>query len=145
MAEPQIPDVFNHYLPLGWTNQQEPIPVNDILVWPAASNYYYIASSGTNTALVKNGFTNLFFLGAFNTNANFPRYLRLFGQPTLPMVGIDTPLREVVIPAGGAIMISSDAGETYSTGIGFTITGGPGSDDTTPINALEVTLFFGYQ
>jgi hypothetical protein len=148
------PDPYSHTWQLaGWTTQKLPFPItNDLLVWTIDAGPFTYTSvvestPGTivNAGLVKDGLTQLFVMLAFNTNAVMTRYVRLFNTTISPIQGTDTPVRTLTIPRGGSLLVVSEAGEAYSLGLGFSITGATGDQDQTPVNANEVSVFIGYQ
>ena len=150
------PDPYSHTWQTanpGWTAQTLPFPTsNDLYVWtmdagPFAYTSVTEPTAGTivNAGLVKNGVTQLFTLLVFNTNAVMTRYLRLFNTTIAPVQGTDSPIRTLTIPGGGSLLVVSEAGEAYSLGLGFSITGATGDQDQTPVNANEVSVFIGYQ
>lgn len=145
MTEPQIPDVYNHYLPLGWTVADEPhIPSPDVVEWTTASHLAFTSTASTNSTSVKNSLTSLQSLLVFNTNGNYARYLRLYDVSGVPSTA-DVPIRTITIPAGGSMLVYSAGGEQYTNGLGFDITGASGDSDATAINAGDVVLYIGYQ
>ena len=150
------PDPYSHTWQTanpGWTAQTIPFPItNDLLVWTIDAGPYTYTSvteptAGTivNAGLVKDGLTELFVLLAFNTNAVMNRYVRLFNTTIAPVQGTDSPVRTLTIPKGGSLLVVSNAGEPYGLGLGFSITGGTGDQDQTPVNANEVSVFIGYE
>jgi hypothetical protein len=139
------PDVYNHYLPLGWTVDNLTPPQVDVSQWSnAVTAYSYTSTAGTNPQQVKMGSSGLLAALLFNTNANFDRYIRFYDIGMVPTAGTGTPKKTVVIPRGGMALIASQGGETFTSGIGFTITGGSGDSDVTPIFANDVLVYIGH-
>lgn len=95
---------------------------------------YLAATASTNATLVKAGPGNVYHYSLSNTTATV-YYLRVYDLNVAPTCSSATGFVEtIMIPAstaGAGRERDQPNGQTFSTGIGFCITGGPTSTDNT--------------
>lgn len=104
-----------------------------------------IASAATtNATSVKAGSGVLTDIFAANTSAAV-RYLKLYNKASAPIVGIDTPIMTLPIPAGGSIAPRIGFALGFSSGIAYAITGGIADNDATAVAANDVHGFLGFK
>lgn len=120
--------------------------VQDAATNGGSTAYSLISAATTNATNVKASAGQLYALYVTNI-ASTPRYLKFYNSATAPTAGSGTPIWRIGIPgntagSGGAIAIPP--GLAFSSGIGFTITGGAGDSDTTAIGSQEVLVNAAY-
>ena len=109
-----------------------------------ATPYSYISASGTNATNVKASAGTIYSLVSMNTTAS-ARYIHMYNSASAPTAGSGTPIKRFLVPAGGGfIWPIPPQGVAFSSGIGFTITGGVADSDTTSISASDVVLNMDY-
>lgn len=102
---------------------------------------YFNSSSGTNDQNLYVGRITVATLVACNT-APTPAYLKLYETFDTPVVGTDTPIFTVVIPAESSIDFPLAA--TFGNGLGVGLTTGMADSDTGGVGAGEVKILFNY-
>jgi hypothetical protein len=110
----------------------------------ASTHFHLISAATTNATLVKSSVGVISTIEASNNGAS-PRYLKLYNMTTAPTVGTSTPVKTIMIPAGGTVTVpAGPAGMRFWSGISIAITGGIAVADTTAINANEVAVNISY-
>ena len=120
--------------------QQEVVPTADSNIINSAFECVILATASTNATLCKNGPGNIYGFEAYNATQTI-YYLRFYNLAAAPTCSAANGfIRSVPIPpaqtaAGGSLVggVSRTYGipVSYSTGIGFCITGGAASTDNT--------------
>lgn len=103
-----------------------------------------IMASGTNANSIKGSAGQLYKIEVTNNSTNIG-YLKLYNSASAPTAGSGTPVIRIMCPvSGGAFSTFADVGVAFSSGIGFTFTGGIADADTTSVaaNAFIVNLYY---
>lgn len=106
-----------------------------------------ISAASTNGTSVKGSAGHVYGIQAFNTNAA-ARYLKLYNKASAPTVGTDTPVKVLTIPgntAGAGLIVESDKGLAFGTGIAFALTTGVADSDTGAVAANELVVNIDYK
>ena len=106
---------------------------------PAFSvNRLLSAAATTNSTLVKGSAGRVARIRGYNAKAAVA-FLKLYNKATAPTVGTDTPVLTFALAASKEFDIDfNDFGYSFSTGIGFGITGAVADADTTALVAGDV-------
>lgn len=107
------------------------------------SNEFKVAAASTNSTSLKASAGRVFRIIASNTTAT-NKYLKFYNKATAPTVGTDTPMLTVLVPPNNTIEINGTFPIYFATGIGYAITGGAASADTTAVAAGDVIVHIGY-
>lgn len=139
--------------------------VNAVVAFPAGTNligrvnvdpqtangctiYRLISAATTNAQSVKASAGQVYTIHASCTNAT-ARFLKLYNKASAPTVGTDTPVMTIVLPGAttgtNTVIIASDVGATFSTGIALAITAVVTDADATAILANEVIVHLFYK
>ena len=113
----------------------------------SATSRIVSSAATTNATVAKAGAGDIFSVQGFNTTGA-AIYLKLYNKATSPSVGTDTPVKTIMIPAGGAVSASCawPTGFYFSAGISYALTGAAADSDTTAITAgAIVCLNIDYQ
>lgn len=97
------------------------------------------SAASNNATNIKATAGNLYSIMAHNASAA-AKYVRLYNKATAPTGGTDTPVRVIALPANTSKEIAFTVPLRFSTGIGFTITGGAAVLDNTSVAAGDVQL-----
>lgn len=113
-----------------------------------ASQKHKLTSAATTNATSVKASTGILCGGSLRNRAASERYFKLYQKATAPVVGTDTPILTIGIPAGGAITLGDVfgfAGLLMSTGVAYAITGAYADNDTTAVAAgdVDVNLIYG--
>lgn len=92
----------------------------------------------TNATSIKTGSGLILGFYLFNSSASAV-YLKLFDKASAPIVGTDTPLFTVGIPAGGGCCPLFTNGIDFQAGIAYAVTGSAADGDTTAVAAAALT------
>ena len=95
------------------------------------------SAASTNATLLKSSAGQIGLINLFN-NGSTVAYLKLYNSATTPTAGSGTPVAVIGIPAGGGNVAAIPAGLAFSSGIGYTITGGATNSDTTAVAANQI-------
>ena len=98
--------------------------------------YQLVSAGSTNATSVKGSAGKVYGIQVNNANAAV-RYLKLYDKATAPTVGSDTPVKTIMIPAGGTVVISSALGIAFASGIGFALTTEATVAGSTGVSASE--------
>ena len=110
------------------------------------NTYKLISTASTNSNVVKNSPGNLYSIIAIGLTSTV-RYLKLYNKATAPIVGTDTPVMTIPIPAntqGAGISIPFSMGVNFPLGISIAITAGSADNDSVAILANEVLVNLTY-
>lgn len=112
----------------------------------AASNFSntIVSAIGTNTTSLRTFPTRFLGMNAGNTTAT-PKYIKVFDYNTVPVLGTNVPVMNIMIPAMGAVTIERKWLINMGTGFSIAITGGSALLDSTPVAAGDVVLNISYQ
>ncbi len=88
------------------------------------------SAASTNLTSVKASAGKLFRY-TFRNNTASAKFAKLFNKASAPVLGTDTPIETVIIPANGVATYLNPIGKAFSTGIAYAITGGIGESDAT--------------
>lgn len=103
-----------------------------------------IMASGTNANSIKASAGQLYKIEVTNNSTNIG-YLKLYNSASAPTAGSGTPVIRIMCPvSGGAFSTFADVGVAFSSGIGYSFTGGIADADTTSVaaNAFIVNLYY---
>lgn len=107
-----------------------------------------ISAASTNATVLKSRGGLLGFLSATNSGAG-PAYLKIYDKGTTPVVGTDTPVFTFLIPGNtsgaGSNLGIPFGGIDFGAGISIAITGGVADSNTTPVNANEIIVNYGFK
>ncbi len=111
-----------------------------------STTHYFTSAASTNSTNVKASAGNVYTLSAVNTTGTLV-YLRMYNLSSAPTCSSATGFVESVpVPAattGAGIVRDVSVGQTYSTGIGYCLTGGGSStDNTAAVTGVYVTLLY---
>jgi hypothetical protein len=82
--------------------------------------YRLVSAATLNQTLVKASAGKL--IGAQVSNINAAaRYIHLFDKATAPQVGVDTPMKTLLLPAAAQSFISFGGGVGFNSGLGFAL------------------------
>lgn len=114
-----------------------------------ATPNYYISTASNNSTSIKGSAGQLYSLVAINTTAAF-KYIRLYNTSSAPTCTSSTGVVFYApIPASTTnpvpLVIPATVGKTFTTGIGFCITGGSGVTDNTSTAAGDVIINYDYK
>ena len=130
---------------------QKGVPVNIGAPLPVTGSHKLFSAATTNATSVKT--TQGFVLGGLLSNVNAAiRYFKLYNKAGAPVVGTDTPIFTVAIPAGTSTVpgylnlenLFGAHGHLFAAGIAYAITGGAADSDTTAIGANDVIVNLNY-
>lgn len=124
-------------IPVTLTSYVTSLPLPSPTSGSYAIPYSLTATASTNATLVKNSAANLGGGVVTNTSAAAV-WLKIFNKNTAPVVGTDTPVLTVQIPAGGQARVTDcipAIGMRLPSGLAFSITANPAKTDTTAIAA----------
>lgn len=95
------------------------------------------AAASTNATSVKASAGDLGKIVGFNAAAA-KRYLKLYNKASAPVVGTDTPVMTLTLPAGASFNFDFQMGHYFSTGIAYALTVNAADADTTALTAADV-------
>jgi hypothetical protein len=96
-----------------------------------------LSAASTNATSLKGSAARLYGYALTNTSAAL-KYVKFYNKATAPTVGTDTPVKTIAIPAGQCVVVTSDVGVAFSTGLGLAITGAAADNDATAVAANDV-------
>lgn len=97
-----------------------------------------LSAASTNSTSVKGSAGQIGSITVANNSASNWAYLKLYDSASAPTAGAGTPVFVVAIPPGGGNNPPLPGAIKFSSGIGFTITGGAADNDTTAVAAAQV-------
>lgn len=95
------------------------------------------AQATTNATSLKTTTSQVYGVELYNAAA-YPVYLKFFNKSSAPVVGTDTPVWVIGIPAGGRVDIARPIGRSFSAGIAYAITKLAADQDATAVAADDV-------
>ena len=102
--------------------------------------YKLISAATTNSTLISTGSHTLYAINAYNNGAT-AAYAKIYAKATAPTVGTDTPIKTIMLPAGGGSnIVLPPQGDAVTLGLGLGITGGAADADTTAVAAAQVVF-----
>lgn len=105
-----------------------------------STTYLLISAASTNSTLISTGSHTLYAINAYNNGAT-AAYVKIYNKSTAPAIGTDTPIKVVMLPAGGGSnIVLPPQGDVVVSGLGIGITGGAANSDTTAV-ALSQVIF----
>lgn len=132
-----------------------PLPAGTNSLGTVTANQAVTASPGTtpvavNSAATTNGAVSKATAGQLincvaNNASVAAKYVRFYNKATAPTVGTDVPIVVITVPASASKEIEfGSVGKRFTTGIGYSITGGATATDATAVAAGDVQLAFDY-
>lgn len=110
----------------------------------ASSTHHLISAATTNATSVKTTPININ-EGIWSNNGASAAYIKLYNKTSAPVVGTDTPVATIMIPAGGTVQMAfGNFGLRLTSGLGIAITGGMAVSDTTAVAAAQVSSHINY-
>lgn len=110
----------------------------------ASSHHNLVSAASTNATSVK-GTAAVLNTIYFGNNAATHAYVKIYDKATAPVVGTDTPVMTIMVPANGVAATGAGyVGIRLTTGLAYAITGGAAVADTTAVAAGQVTGFINY-
>lgn len=94
------------------------------------------AGSGQDATLVKGERGRLYKIIGYNVAAA-TRYLKVYNKATVPVVGTDTPVWTLPLPAGTVFAFDLD-GHEFSLGIGFGLVTAGADNSTASVTAGDI-------
>ena len=102
------------------------------------------SAATTNATIVRAAATVIGSLEAENRSASI-RYLKIYNKATAPVVGTDTPLWTIMLPANSVRAVSIPAfGLRLSAGFALAITAGLNDNDVAAVAADEISVNWSY-
>lgn len=95
------------------------------------------AAGTTNSTLVKNSAARLCAIQGLNVAAAI-RFLKLYNLAVAPVVGTDTPIKTIAIPASSAFVLTWPTSYLFSVGLGFGLTVNGADADATAVTAGDI-------
>lgn len=108
------------------------------------TTYNLISAATVNATSVKASAGNVYGIQVFNNGATI-RYLKLYNLAVAPTVGTSTPVKVIMIPAGGGAVIQSNNGIEFSTGIAFSLNTGIANTDAVAVAVSEISVNIDYK
>jgi len=130
---------------------QKGVPVNIASPLPVTGSHKLFSAATTNATSVKT--SQGYLLGGLLSNVNAAiRYFKLYNKASAPVVGTDTPIFTVAIPAGSSTVpgfvnlenLFGSQGHVFAAGIAYAITGAAPDSDTTAVAANDVIVNLNY-
>lgn len=109
-----------------------------------ATQFRLLSAAGINASVVKASAGRVYGYSIFNTSAS-AKYVKLYNKATAPVPASDTPLRTIMIPAGGiaAFHIGQGLGG-FTNGIALVSTGAVADTDSTAVVANDLIIQVDY-
>lgn len=110
-----------------------------------ATNHRLLAAATVNNTLVKSSPGNIVGGYVYNTSAAV-KFLKLYNKASAPVAGTDTPIMTIPIAPSAAFNLEAafPYGISFSTGIGYALTGAVADADTTALAANDVVVNLTY-
>lgn len=102
------------------------------------------SAASTNSKQVQKNRGTVYSLDCFNAGGA-AAYVKLYNKATAPVVGTNTPVMVLAVPAAGNARLKLDYPAMFNLGIGIAITGAAADSDTTAVaaNQVKATLVYG--
>lgn len=111
---------------------------------PALLSHSRLSSGDINATVVKASKATVYAYHFFN-NASAKKYVKLYNQASAPVPATDTPVRRLMIPAGGTVSFYAGEGlGAFTNGLAYVITGAIFDLDTTAVTAGDVAINIDY-
>lgn len=107
---------------------------------PSAAPWRLISAASTNAQVVRNTAGVLHAWHLSNLHATELRVVKLYDKASAPVVGTDTPVLTLPLPAGSQANVALPVGVTFAAGIAVAITGAVADSDTTAVGAGDVIV-----
>lgn len=106
------------------------------------TNLQLNSAATTNATLVKAGVCKVRQVILLNASAGI-KYVRFYDKVTAPVVGTDTPVFVLAIPATSSkeLILPDDSGLLFKLGLGISITGAAALLDATAVAAGDVQAY----
>ena len=135
----------------GDTVPQKGVPVNIASPLPVIGSHKLISAATTNATVVKAS-TGYVLGGTLQNVSASARFFKFYNKATAPVVGTDTPIFTVQVPAGSATVpglvsvqyLFGESGHLFAAGISYAITGVVADADTTAIGAGDCLINLSY-
>lgn len=108
-----------------------------------STSSYFTSTASTNSTLVKASAAGLYGLEVFNTSATVA-YFKLFNMSVAPTVGTSTPVKIVMVPPNGGVVMTYAVPIRLSNGLAYSMTANLAVSDTTAIAANQLVVNFDY-
>jgi len=110
----------------------------------ASTHHHAISAASTNATSVKASAGNINDIELSNNGAAVA-YFKLYNKASTPTVGTDTPVKTIMIPVGGTVIVNGGPfGIRLATGIAYAITTGMAVADATAVAATQVSVGISY-
>lgn len=130
-------------IPAVQTSTQYVIPTGSTS-YGASTHHHLISAAATNATSAKASAGTITSLTLSNAAAS-PRYFKLYNKASAPVVGTDTPVKTIMIPAGQTVDVDMGfAGLRLTSGIAYALTTGMAVADTGAVGAAEVAVNISY-
>lgn len=117
------------------------IPQTQSSITPTNARIHSGASTNATSVKGSSGVINHLHVG---NSGSTDAWLKFYNSASTPTAGSGTPLFCVYLPPKWSGSINVPSGLGFSSGIGYTITGGAADSDTTAVTAAQVTGALGY-
>lgn len=102
-----------------------------------------LALNTTNSTLVKGSQSCVYSIIVSNMTAS-AKFLKLYDKVTAPTVGTDTIKATIPVQPNNTLVIDFDTGISFTSGLGYGMTGAIGDSDTTALAANDMVLTLNY-
>lgn len=106
---------------------------------PNVGTFHRVVTTGLNALVIKNSTGILYGWHMYNA-ANYPVFVKLYNQTTVPNPATDTPKQVIPIQAGSAAPFPPEDGISYTVGIAMLVTLGIDDTDNTPVAAKDCVI-----
>jgi hypothetical protein len=117
-----------------------------VIVEGTVTPYTYISQATTNPNTISPQPSKLYVVSAIGLTSTV-RYLKFYDTDMAPIVGTDTPVMTIPVPAntqGAGIVIPFNTPVNFSTGLSFAITSGSADTNTGAVLAGDVIINLTY-
>ncbi len=134
------------------TGTQRVVIASDQSAFPVTTSFGPAATGGLTTfrsisltsgVNVKASAGQVYSYYIFNAATSI-RYVKFYNSASAPTAGTGTPLMTIPVPAGSAVVYSTDMGIAFSSGIGLTCVTGLADNNTTVATANELIINLNY-
>lgn len=123
------------------------IPTTNVVQMASATSgataWYQMSSATLNPAVVKSSAGQMYAITVSNSGAT-PVFVKLYNKTTNPVQASDTPIMNIMVPAGATIQQNFPIGIKFTTGIAIATTGAMAHTDATLIAANQATISIAY-
>jgi hypothetical protein len=96
-----------------------------------------LAAAGTNPTLLKASAGRLYGYQLANMTASW-KFVRFYNKSTAPVAGTDAPFMVVALPPNSSVDLNWTIPISFTTGMGYTVTGAVADNDATAVAANDV-------